>query len=61
VIARAVSQPAPGASANEDHYVATDTMVAVFDGVTVPHGTETGCSHGPAWPPRRTSNRRRIP
>jgi hypothetical protein len=53
MILRAFSQPAPGSLANEDHYVTTGSMVAVFDGVTVPHGTETGCSHGPAWYVRR--------
>ncbi len=43
---------APGCT-NEDYALAVGNLVAVFDGVTQPHGIDTGCVHGPAWYVRR--------
>ena len=43
------SQPAPGGAANEDLIVATDRMVILLDGASVPEGLEMGCRHGTAW------------
>ncbi|HEX5598958.1 MAG TPA: protein phosphatase 2C domain-containing protein [Micromonosporaceae bacterium] len=42
-------QPGDPGRPNEDSVVAVPGLLAVLDGVTVPDGTETGCSHGPAW------------
>jgi hypothetical protein len=35
--------------ANEDYAVATDDLVVLLDGATVPDGMATGCSHGTRW------------
>jgi hypothetical protein len=42
------TQPAPGA-ANEDLIAATDRIVILLDGASVPEGLEIGCCHGTAW------------
>lgn len=34
---------------NEDFVVATPDTVVLLDGVSVPDGVETGCTHGVAW------------
>ena len=41
--------PAPGGAVNEDFIVATDKVVILLDGASVPQGLETGCRHGTAW------------
>jgi hypothetical protein len=43
------SQPAPGGAANEDLIVATNRVVILLDGASVPEGLEIGCRHGTAW------------
>lgn len=43
------TQPAPGGAVNEDFIVATDKVVILLDGASVPQGLETGCRHGTAW------------
>jgi hypothetical protein len=42
------TQPAPGA-ANEDLIAATDRVVILLDGASVPEALEIGCRHGTAW------------
>lgn len=34
---------------NEDHVLVSTTFVIVLDGVTVPSGVRTGCTHGVPW------------
>jgi hypothetical protein len=43
------TQPAPGSTVNEDAIVATDRVVALLDGASIPQGLEIGCRHGTAW------------
>jgi hypothetical protein len=43
------TQPAPGAAVNEDAVAATDRVVVLLDGASVPQGLEIGCRHGTAW------------
>jgi len=38
---------------NEDCFVSVPGLVAVFDGVSIPDGLDSGCRHGPAWYTRR--------
>jgi hypothetical protein len=54
---RLASEPAPGRSANEDAALHVGSLVGVFDGVTAPRDTETGCVHGPAWYVQRLTAR----
>lgn len=44
----ATQAAAPG-RASEDYAVATDDLVVLLDGATVPDGMATGCSHGTRW------------
>jgi hypothetical protein len=46
----------PGA-ANEDFVVASDQVVVVLDGVSVPDGLDTGCVHGTPWYARQLGSR----
>jgi hypothetical protein len=43
------TQPAPGGAVNEDFIAATDRVVVLLDGASVPQGLETGCRHDTAW------------
>jgi hypothetical protein len=43
------SVPGDPTKPNEDCYLAVPGLVAVFDGVSIPNGLESGCLHGPAW------------
>lgn len=44
------SRPAPRSSGpNEDFVAATGQAVVVLDGLSVPQGMETGCTHGTPW------------
>jgi hypothetical protein len=43
------TQPAPGGAANEDFIAATDRVLILLDGASVPEGLEIGCRHGTAW------------
>jgi len=43
------TQAAMPGSANEDYAVATDDLIVLLDGATVPDGMATGCSHGTRW------------
>jgi hypothetical protein len=43
------TQPAPGGAVNEDFITATDRVVILLDGASVPQGMEIGCRHGTAW------------
>jgi hypothetical protein len=50
-------EPAPGAATNEDHVLHAGPLVAVFDGVSAPHGLDTGCIHGTSWYVNRLAER----
>jgi hypothetical protein len=43
------TRPAPRGGPNEDFAAATDRAVVVLDGLSVPEGMDTGCSHGTPW------------
>lgn len=43
------TRPAPRGGPNEDFVAATDRAVVVLDGLSVPEGMDTGCSHGTPW------------
>jgi hypothetical protein len=43
------TQPAPGSTVNEDAIAATDRVVVLLDGASIPRGLEIGCRHGTAW------------
>jgi hypothetical protein len=43
------TQSAPGAAVNEDAVAATERVVVLLDGASVPQGLEIGCGHGTAW------------
>jgi hypothetical protein len=43
------TQPAPGSTVNEDAIAATDRVVVLLDGASIPQGLEIGCRHGTAW------------
>jgi hypothetical protein len=47
--------------ANEDYALAVGDLVAVFDGVTLREGIDSGCVHGPAWYVRRGEDTKRTP
>lgn len=46
---RYATEPAPVAADNEDHVLHAGPLVAVFDGVSVPEGLDTGCIHSTSW------------
>jgi hypothetical protein len=50
---RTASVSADPTKTNEDCYLSMPGLVAVFDGVSIPDGLESGCQHGPAWYTRR--------
>jgi hypothetical protein len=50
---RTASVPADPTRPNEDCHLSVPGLVAVFDGVSIPDGMESGCLHGPAWYSRR--------
>jgi hypothetical protein len=43
------TQPAPGSTVNEDAIAATDRVVVLLDGASIPQGLEIDCRHGTAW------------
>jgi hypothetical protein len=51
------TQPAPGSTVNEDFIAATDRVVVLLDGASVPQGLEIGCRHGTAWYVARLGSR----
>jgi hypothetical protein len=51
------SRCSPTARGNEDFIAATEGVVVVLDGATVPPGLATGCIHGTAWFARRLGAR----
>lgn len=53
------SEAAPDRPENEDAALHLGSLVGVFDGVTKPRDTETGCLHTPAWYVRRLTLRLR--
>lgn len=53
------SQAAPNRAENEDAALHLGQLVGVFDGVTKPRDTDTGCSHSPAWYVQRLTARLR--
>jgi len=43
------TEPSPDGAANEDCIAATNRVVILLDGASVPEGLEIGCRHGTEW------------